>query len=285
MTPTKKFFKKNRTLILLVAILVLLLAIFIPVELKDKRVDNSKTDSDKKSNSLPPVIVSDTRNKVDVPILMYHHIRIYNNSEDKIGTNLSVSPENFKSQIDYLKSNGYTTISFSDLLNYPSKKLPDKPVIITFDDGYNDAYTNAFSLLKQNGQIGVFYVISGFLGRPDFMTASQVKELSDNNMEIGSHTVDHPSLITLSPTKLSSELIESKNSLEAIISKPVTSFCYPSGKNNTTVDDAVKTAGYLSATTTYSAISNTSEDKYILPRLRINSTDSLKSFIDKILNK
>lgn len=285
MTPAKKFFKKNQTALLLIAILVLVLAIFIPVKIKDSRrnFDNQNTNSVTVEQTKTPE--SDSRNEVAVPILMYHHIRIYNDPADKIGTNLSVPPENFKSQIDYLKNNGYTTITFADLLGFPAKKLPDKPVILTFDDGYSDAYNNVYPALKQNGQVGVFYIISGFLGRTEFLTTDQVKQMSDGGMEIGSHTIDHPDLTTLNPTKLNSELINSKNSLEGIIGKPVISFCYPSGKNNNSVDAAVKNAGYASATTTSEAISSTKENKFILSRLRINPTDTLAIFISKISGK
>lgn len=227
----------------------------------------------------------DSRQEVAVPILMYHHVRNYNEPNDTIGTNLSVSPENFKAQIKYLKDNGFTTITFADFLGFPTKKLPDKPIILTFDDGYNDAYTSAYAELKQNGQVGVFYVISGFIGRSDSLTATQIKEMSDGGMEIGSHSIDHPDLTKITSLKLKNELQESKNSLEKISGKSITSFCYPSGAHNTAVDTAVKNAGYLSATTTSNSISTTSKNKFFLPRLRINPTDSLTKFASKITPK
>ena len=226
----------------------------------------------------------DTRNKVPVPILMYHHIRNYNDPNDKVGTNLSVPPENFKAQIDYLKNNGFTTITFREFLDFPTRKLPDKPIILTFDDGYQDTYDVAFHNLKSNEQIGVFYIISGFLGRPEFMTAPEVKEISDAGMEIGSHTIDHPDLTKLSAEKLSTELIESKSKLESIIGRTIVSFCYPAGQQNAAVDAAVANAGYKTATTTNMAISSTSEEKFALSRLRINPEDSLSYFADKIVN-
>lgn len=224
----------------------------------------------------------DSRTEVSVPILMYHHIRNYNQPNDTIGTNLSVSPDNFNAQIKYLKDNGFTTITFSDFLNFPTKKLPEKPIILTFDDGYNDAYDNAFLPLKQNGQVGVFYIISGFVGRPDTLTSNQIKEISASDMEVGSHTIDHPDLTKISAVKLDSELQGSKKNLESIIGKSVVSFCYPSGKNNAEVDNAVKNAGYSTATTTSSGISSTSENKFTLSRIRINPTDSLPTFVNKI---
>jgi len=101
-------------------------------------------------------------------------------------------------------------------------------------------------------------------------------------MEIGSHTLNHPDSTKLSPDKLNDELTKSKSILEALTKKNVISFCYPSGQHNAEVDTAVKNAGYLTATTTSLAISSTSENKYTLSRLRIDPTDSLAYFADKI---
>ncbi len=281
----KKFFKKNQTALLILALVILFLTILIPVRMKDARRQNGQNNLPAAESPATVTIAPDTRTVVEVPILMYHHIRAYNDPNDKIGTNLSVPPENFIAQIKYLKDNGYSTITFSDLLAFPTKKLVDKPVIITFDDGYNDAFANAYPALKQNGQVGVFYIISGFLGRPDFLTADQVKQMSDDNMEIGSHTIDHPDLTTLGQAKLTNELTGSKSSLETIIGKTVTSFCYPSGQHNVTVDETVKQAGYLTATTTEAGIITTSTNKYALARLRINPTDTLSTFNKKLTGK
>ncbi|MCX6812828.1 MAG: polysaccharide deacetylase family protein [Candidatus Berkelbacteria bacterium] len=112
--------------------------------------------------------VADMRQEVPVPILMYHHIRVYNDSNDSIGTGLSVPPNQFQEEMNYLRDNNFTTINFFDFVNFPASNLPDKPVIVTFDDGYQDAFDNAMPILKMNNQNGVFYIISGFLGRPDF---------------------------------------------------------------------------------------------------------------------
>lgn len=277
--------RKNWLLAIILAILILSLAIYIPIKIQKNHKENkpSKSVADAKASEAI-VVPSDTRTEVTVPILMYHHIRNYNDPNDSIGTNLSVSPENFKVQIDYLKNNGYTTITFADFLAFPTKKLPEKPIILTFDDGYSDAFGGAYLPLKQNGQVGVFYIISGFLGRPEHLTALQVGEMSTGGMEIGSHTVDHPNLTKISLDKVNKELTSSKATLEAITGKTVTSFCYPAGQNNAAVDAAVKNSGYSTASTTYTAISNTSENKYTLSRLRINPGDSITYFADIIVN-
>lgn len=229
--------------------------------------------------------VPDSRSEVSIPILMYHHIRNYNDPADQIGTNLSVSPESFKSQIDYIKDNGYTTITFGQMLDFPAKKLPEKPVILTFDDGYLDGYDIAYEYLKDNGQVGVFYIISGFFGRSEFMTETEVKEISDAGMEIGSHSANHLDLTTLSISNVNKEVSLSKVTLEEVTGKTIISFCYPAGKHDDIVGKAIVEAGYRIATTIKSGISSTSEEKILLSRLRINPSDSLITFASKIGGK
>lgn len=283
--------KPTIKLILIIAGVVLILAgitaYFVVNKIKADQVKPAAviTESDIK---ITPVVaeqvVPDNWSQVAIPILMYHHIRNYNDPNDQIGTNLSLSPENFRAQIDYLKDNGFTTITFAQLLDFPTKKLPEKPIILTFDDGYQDGYDNAFKDLKASGQIGVFYIVTNFLGQPDQMTAAEVREISDAGMEIGSHTKSHPDLTTLTVSNVKKELVDSKKTLEEIIGKSIISFCYPSGKHNDIAGKTVIEAGYLTATTTKTGISSTSEEKILLSRLRINPSDLLTSFASKINN-
>lgn len=226
---------------------------------------------------------SDSRKVVTVPVLMYHHIRDYEAANDPIGTNLSVPMNNFKEQLDYLKNNNYTTITFSDLISFPVKKLPEKPIIITLDDGYTDAY-DAFKLLKSNGQIAVFYIISSFVDSPEYLSKENIIEISNSGMEVASHTVTHRDLTKLTTEELKKEITDSKVVLENIIGKGVISFCYPAGKYDQIVNKEVIGAGYLTATTTQNAISSTSENKFLISRLRITPDDSIKSFVNKINN-
>lgn len=209
-----------------------------------------------------------------IPILTYHYIRQLPGDDDPLGQNLSVSPENFAEQMAYLKSAGYESMTFDDLR---AGKIPDKPVIITFDDGYEDAYQNAFPALKENGMTGVFYVITGFVGRDLYLTWNQITEMSEAGMVFGSHTVNHPDLTSpnLSQATIAQELSLSKKALEQRLDKTINDFCYPSGKATTTTVDYVYDAGYKTATSTQ--ITVVQEGNYLLwlPRLRIKNDSSL----------
>lgn len=222
-----------------------------------------------------------TQDKISIPILMYHYIRDYNNPADTIGTNLSISPTKFKEQIDYLNNNNYSTITFYDLQNSKNVPLPEKPIILTFDDGYSDAF-DSYTMLKKNNQVGVFYIISSFVGRDNFLSTSQIKEMSKNKMEIGSHTKTHPDLTKISEANLQLELTDSKKTIEDIIEKSIISFCYPAGKYNQTVEKTTSSAGYIFAITTELGIAQINKNLMTLPRIRITPSDNIKSLSGKI---
>ncbi len=211
-----------------------------------------------------------------IPILMYHYIRDYQNPKDQLGTNLSVAPATFERQLSALKTAGYTTITFNEL-NQP---LPNKPIILTFDDGYADAYSAALPALQAQQMKGVFYIVTHFINTPRYVTGDEVKALDQAGMEIGSHTLTHHDLSKLSQSQQQVEISQSKTELEQLLGKPVLAFCYPSGKYTAQTAALTQTAGYTSATTTSPGISlreDISQHPFELKRVRVsNSTDLLK---------
>lgn len=213
-----------------------------------------------------PEVIYPKVSEYKVPILMYHYIRIAPIG-DTLGENLSVTPTNFALQMKWLNENNYATLSLVDL-DDPDKKaiskitaLKKKPIILTFDDGYEDAYTNALPILKQNNFTGTFFIIRDFVGRPEYMDQTQIDKLAASNMEIGSHTLSHPSLEKLSESAQRKQIFDSKLSAET--------FCYPSGKYNDTTITLVKEAGYKVAVTTSPGIANQDSNLFELPRIRM----------------
>jgi peptidoglycan/xylan/chitin deacetylase (PgdA/CDA1 family) len=155
-------------------------------------------------------------------IMVYHHIR------DQKGQ-WSLSPEKFEEQLTYLAANGFHTITMDTYLSAQGNgtPLPDKPIVLTFDDGYADAYENAFPLLKKYGMIGTFYVITGQVGSPGSLTWDQIVEMQHAGMEFGAHTVHHPFLTRLPPLGAFLEILQSRLDLEAHLGVPITTFAYP----------------------------------------------------------
>lgn len=211
-----------------------------------------------------------------VPILMYHHIRDFNDPNNPVDTNLSTPVQRFSDQMQWLKENGYTTITLSELF---SGSLPEKPIVLTFDDGYRDNYTDAYRILKDNGQKGVFFLISS-TGGGGYLTQAEIREMSDGGMEMESHTVDHPDLSQLGDDALVKELVESKKTIEKVTGQSVEFLCYPSGRYSDDVIDAAKAEGYRAAVTTKASSANGSV--YELPRIRMNPEDGPRSLKSKL---
>lgn len=211
-----------------------------------------------------------------VPILMYHHIRDFDDPKNRIDTNLSVSPTKFKQEVDWLKNAGYKTIDFEDLF---SGHVSEKSIILTFDDGFSDNY-DAYKILKDNGQKGTFFVVSGSIGAGSHMSKDQLIEMENNDMEIESHTVNHLDLTKLNEANLNYQLVSGKNDLETMLDRKIDFLCYPSGRYNDKVIDATRKAGYAAAVTTN--FSAKDGNNFTLPRVRMNHDDRVGSLGTRI---
>ncbi len=167
--------------------------------------------------------------------------------------------ERFASQLVALHRWGYTPITFEDLLAYlkGSRALPSRPIILTFDDGYEDNYTLAFPLLQRYGMRAVIFVVADLERRWNFWDADgekapllspgQIREMAATGIEFGSHTVSHPYLPELEGSLLRQELIASRQRLEDLLGKAVMRFAYPYGAYSSAVRAAVQEAGYAFA--------------------------------------
>lgn len=232
-------------------------------------------------------VVAPGRHVVNVPIFMYHYIQEPPDQRaDPIGYGLSVRPEEFRRQMDYLDEHGYHPVTLADLRAYlqGQASLPDKPVVLTFDDGYIDFYTTAFPILREHRFRAVAYIVSGFTGTSDrYMTPAQVREIDAAGIEIGAHTYSHVDL-TQAGVDLNQQLIQSKTQLEAIVGHPVVDFCYPSGRFNAAVVAAVQAAGYQSATTTVEGTAHSFDDRYQWTRVRMSPDVSITVFAADLAN-
>jgi peptidoglycan/xylan/chitin deacetylase (PgdA/CDA1 family) len=211
-------------------------------------------------------------------ILMYHRMRA-----PKAGDRYSVSPAVFRVQMQWLRDNGYEVISYDRYYQalISTSSLPDKSVVISFDDGYRDQFRSAYPILREFGYSAIFFPYTRDIGQHDFMTYEMMRELIGAGMEIGSHTVTHPWINRMSSDDIERELENSKIALEANIGIRVNHFCYPFGWYNAEIVRAVQSAGYLSAVTVRAL---TSYDKklgpYFVPRVQIEN--SLKSFVARV---
>jgi peptidoglycan/xylan/chitin deacetylase (PgdA/CDA1 family) len=217
------------------------------------------------------------QNTYTVPVLMYHSI----DHRDK-ETKLSVSPESFARQMEFLHKNHYNVVTLDKIVSYIEKKerIPPRTLAITFDDGFYNNYEYAFPMLKKYNIPATVFVIVGSIGKPGWVKWSELKEMSDSGViTIGSHTLSHGWLPTTGTKKLRSELEASKEILEKNLGRNVDFFCYPIGAFDDRVKKAVKEADYACAVTTNPDKVRSTDDRYAIKRIKISrSSDNLFVF-------
>jgi len=183
--------------------------------------------------------------KVVCPILLYHHIGI---SSSQVASIYYVAPEDFETQMRALRDWGYTSISISQLVEaiLRGAPLPNHPVVITFDDGNLDVYTNAYPIMQKYDFTGVMYLIVNELHADGYISIDQIKEMIAAGWEVGSHSMTHAHLSD-AHERLNLEIYQSRIELQGALGLPVRGFAYPYGEMDATVSTQVQSYGYTSA--------------------------------------
>lgn len=210
-----------------------------------------------------------------IPVLMYHSIGFQK------GNVLKLPKEKFRDHMYYLKKSGYTTLSMDELYACLKGQMdyPEKPVIITFDDGYADNYTSAFPILKELNLKATIFMITNYIDtNPAFLNKSQIKEMAMNGVAVESHTPNHEELSALSYTSQYKILKTSKERLQQIVNRPILYLSYPVGKYNAYTEKAARDSGFLLAFTTRPGFARLENGMYFLHRIRINSDLTLAGF-------
>lgn len=223
----------------------------------------------------------------DVPILMYHYISDPPPGSDRYRWALSVTPANFDAQMAFLKRAGYHTITLYNLYDYltQGKPLPDKPVILTFDDGYVDAFTQAMPILRTHGFVGTFFILTGPAdrgGAGGYLAWDQIRAMTAAGMDIELHGREHYDLRNRPDDFLVDQIAGGKQAIETRIARPVRWFAYPSGRYDPNVERALSSAGLWGAVTTTVGRSHTAAALLDIPRIRIGGTFTLAAFIKAV---
>ncbi len=225
-----------------------------------------------------------------VPVLMYHSIKA---NPPRDTASLAVDPGAFADQMALLAAEGYTPVPFGALTG----RLPERPVVITFDDGYEDFHGTALPILAGHGFAATLFVTTGWLsdagddaaGHPLDSTLSwaQVRECVAAGVEIGGHSHSHPQLDQLSTAELMNELIRNRKLLEDRLGQAVTTMAYPYGYSSLRVRRAVAATGYRLACAVANraapsgigtAQTTDTDDVLAIPRLTVQSSTSLETF-------
>ena len=231
--------------------------------------------------------------EVSLPVLMYHHV-----GPLRPGTlpSLTVSPERFEKQVRELARRGYQGICPTDWIRWrlEGKKLPDKPVLLTFDDGYADLVEHALPVLGRYGFGAAVYIVTGQLdgtntwdeargsGTHRLMTREQIRYWVGQGIEFGAHSRTHADLTTLAPHELTEEVVGSGNDLESLLGTRVSSFAYPYGFHNQAVDDCVRGAYDLAflAEDKVEGLNHLLTDPIQLRRTMVQASDSVWEVVD-----
>ena len=201
----------------------------------------------------------------EIPVLNYHKV-------DSLYHALSLSPQEFDEQMQYLYENGFMTINPDQLMAYlkSGKPLPEKPILITFDDGYLDNYTNAYPILQKYGFTATIFVVTNLVNQDErFMTWDQIREMQKNGFVFGSHTVNHVPLTSLSKEEIKKELRDSREEMAKQLGKAPRYFAYPTGAYTLEIEDMAREAGYKAAFTIHYGRVGADSDLFALERIPI----------------
>jgi len=205
-----------------------------------------------------------------VPILMYHRIVAEAQSPHSLSS-LEVSPDQFAAQMKALADAGWHSITMrrlaADLIAGGSER--PRTVVITFDDGYRDGYLNAAPILRRNGLVGTFFVITGRVGDSDYLTAADLCQLTAQGDEISNHTVHHLGLPELSATRAAWEVDTAASMIQRWTGVAPVTFAYPFGSFDQGVVDHVQTAGYWLAVTNREGAAESWSSRFLVPRIRV----------------
>ena len=272
-------------------------------------ISSKNTTNQKKLEEVKKSYVKiETKKQIKLPIILYHHIETLANinKNDKIAIGLRVSPSIFEKQLQYIKDSGYTTITSYDLADYmdAKKELPKKPILLTFDDGYKDNYTEALPLLEKYKMKGDFAIITGGTNtNADYMTTENLKELVSKGHSIASHTVNHcTTAIKINATTFQDSVVDkdehgctkfatqeklttgqikfefqkSKEELEKTLGIKIKHIVYPYGFWNAQAVEIAKSVGYTFGTTVSPEVDENIdlERPFTMPRYRANGQQS-----------
>ncbi len=213
------------------------------------------------------------QSEIGVPILMYHRINVSPPGTPSGERRLTVHPADFARQMRWLKQHGYRAVTQRELFGalFEGRRLGPKPILITFDDGYRDLYENASPVLARLGMPATAYVISSRTknGYPLFLTWRLLRQLEARGIEIGSHTVTHAALTSLSDADALRELVQSRLAFERRLRHPMQWLAYPIGDYDARIERLAQRAGYVLAVTTEHGSVQSARRPLALRRLRV----------------
>jgi peptidoglycan/xylan/chitin deacetylase (PgdA/CDA1 family) len=214
--------------------------------------------------------------RASVPILMYHYLSVPPADANIYRRDLSVTPDLFAAHLDAMQQAGYTTISLYALHDHlmQGAPLPEKPVVLTFDDGYRDNYINAYPRLHERGMTATFFIVTDFidLQYPDYLTWDMVREMYAGGMSIEAHGRNHVSLANKDDAYLVWQALGSLETIQYELGVRPRFISYPAGEYDQRTIDIFRSAHYWAGFTTQQGATHRSDDPFQLRRVRVRGT-------------
>lgn len=245
-----------------------------PIPTETPMPEPTNTFSPEPTEKTDPPTEEVTAGEVIVPILLYHHV------SETIDTQYNVHPDRFAEQMKWLHDHGYSTITIADVarLILDGGELPERPVVLTFDDGYLDVYKNAYPIMQQYGYVGTFFIIGNTVDTTQNLSTKKLTNLINSGWEIGSHSMSHIDLNQGNNWEY--EIIGSKSLLEGKLGVPILTFAYPYGLADAAVIRYTIDAGYTSAVGLGSNVTHDKNTLFFLNRKEVKSWYGLDFFED-----
>jgi peptidoglycan/xylan/chitin deacetylase (PgdA/CDA1 family) len=206
-----------------------------------------------------------------------------------------VLPEQFDAQLAALSRWGYTFITLEDWLEFRTgrRKLPPRPIAITFDDGYLSNHNVAWPILNRHGATATVFLVADLLGgtsgwdksevREQLLGPAEIRAMQAGGIRFGSHTCTHRSLVRLSPEEAFQELSQSRAKLEAVLGQPVSTVAYPYNSNNHQVRALARRAGYKAAVLGQGRINALRTSPWALRRIAIDVRTTLEGLRRRLM--
>jgi peptidoglycan/xylan/chitin deacetylase (PgdA/CDA1 family) len=201
---------------------------------------------------------------------MYHLVATRAEAGDA-RPSLVVAPRSFAAQMAALRARGWRTITAADLATDVREGVvpPARTFVITFDDGHEDGYSEAFPILRAEGFVATFFVITHRIGRPGYLTANQLAEMEAAGMEIGDHTVHHVALAAASPSTAAAEIAGAAATIASVVGSPPSTLAYPYGSHDPGAEAIVGRLGLAMAFTEVAGCRESYATRLAIPRIRV----------------
>jgi peptidoglycan/xylan/chitin deacetylase (PgdA/CDA1 family) len=218
-----------------------------------------------------------------LPVLLYHSISDHASPEV---ARFAIAPKVFDEHMRHLAEEGYSSMTVTELVPvlHGQREVPERPVLVTFDDGFRDFLTTALPILQRHGIAATLYATTGFIGAAttpgsnrsgdEMLSWHDLAEVVRQGVEVGGHTHTHPTLDTLPHAAARDEINGCKERIEQRLGVTVRSFAYPHGYSSAWVRRAVADAGYTSACAVGNAMSHPRDDPFAIARLMLEATHS-----------